>query len=136
MNEVRGLVEEALAEKLATLVDCAVVRGEADAERPDQFVAVVAGSADARGVGNYLVQTEIRVVVPVDDAGLGNLGRMRLRTICDYLDNPACDFRSLQTESVRICGYYVASLDAQKGARSRAEIVRMKIGAAALVEEG
>lgn len=133
MNEVRGLLEEALAGKIAPLVDCAVVRGEAEGERPDQFVAVVAGMADSRGIGNYLVQTEIRVVVPVDDAVLAAQGRARLRAICDYLDSPTCEFRSLETDAVKICGYFLAGLDSQKGARSRAEIVRMKIGAAALV---
>lgn len=138
MNEVRGLLEEALAEKIAgqlaaAQVECPVVRGEAEGERPDQFVAVVAGTADARGVGAYLVQLEIRVVVPVDDGVLSAQAHARLRAICDYLNDPACDFRSLQTDKLVVSGYYLSALDSQKGTRSRAEIVKMKVGAAAIV---
>lgn len=132
MNEVRGLLEEALAAKIAPLVDCAVVRGDSEGERPDQYVAVVAGTADSRGVGTYLVQTEIRVVAPMDDAVMAAKSRAYLRVICDYLDAPTCDFRSLETAAVRICGYFLAGMDSKKGTRSRAEIIRLKVGAMAI----
>lgn len=140
MNEVRGLLEEALAAEIekvlaAAEISCPVVKGDSEGERPDQYVAVVAGTADARGVGHYLVQTEIRVVGPVDDASVAGKVRQRLRAICDYLNNPTCSFRSLETDELSVSGFYLSALDAQKGSRSRAEIVRLKIGAAALVPE-
>ena len=133
MNEVRGLVEAALAGELRGVVDCPVVCGDAEGERPDQYVAVVAGMAEARGVGAYLVQVEVRVVAPMDDSKLAALSRVRLREICDYLDDPACNFKHLQTDEVIICGYYLGSMESQKGSRSKAEIIRLKIGAAAVV---
>lgn len=140
MNEVRGLLEEALAEKIASElkaadIACPVVKGDSEGERPDEYVAVVAGTADARGVGNYLVQAEIRVVGPVDDAPRAQKARMRLRAICDYLNDAACSFRSLETDDLRVSGFHLSALDSQKGSRSRAEIVRLKIGAAALLPE-
>jgi hypothetical protein len=140
MNEVRGLLEEALADKIEEVlaevdVPCAVVKGDSEGERPDQYVAVVAGTADARGVGHYLVATEIRVVGPVDDAVVAGKVRQRLRAICDYLNDPACSFRSLETDDLLVSGFYLSALDSQKGSRSRAEIVRLKIGAAALLPE-
>lgn len=139
MNEVRGLLEEALAkviaEELAEAdVACPVVKGDAEGERPDEYVAVVAGTADSRGVGNYLVQAEIRVVGPVDDAIRAAGNRKRLRVICDYLDAANCPFRTLETDALRVAGYHLAALDSQKGTRSRAEIVRLKIGARAVVD--
>ena len=93
---------------------------------------MVAGSADSRGPGNYLVQLEIRVVGPVDDAIRAANVRKRLRAICDYLDAANCPFRTLETDDIRVAGYHLAALDSQKGSRSRAEIVRLKIGAAAI----
>jgi len=140
MNEVRGLLEEELAAKitevlLAAGVPCAVVKGDSEGDRPDQYVAVVAGAADARGVGHYMVQVEIRVVGPVDDAVLTEKLRRRLRSICDYLNDPACSFRLWQTEELVVSGFYLSGLDSQKGSRSRAEIVRLKIGAAAVLPD-
>jgi hypothetical protein len=140
MNEVRGLLETALAAKIVEVLtgadlSCAVVKGDSEGNRPDQYVAVVAGTAEARGVGHYLVQTEIRVVGPVDDAVVAAKARQRLRAICDYLDDPACSFRRLQTEDLLVSGFYLSGMDAQKGSRSRAEIVRLKIGAAAVMPE-
>jgi hypothetical protein len=140
MNEVRGLLEEALAEKIVKVlaeanVPCPVVKGDSEGERPNQYVAVVASTAEARGVGNYLVATEIRVVGPVDDAVVAGKVRQRLRAICDYLNAPACSFRQLETDDLAVSGFYLSALDSQKGSRSRAEIVRLKIGAAALLPE-
>jgi hypothetical protein len=139
MNEARGLLEEALQASIVTLLAsnnlaCPVVRGDSEGERPDEYVSVVAGSASARAPGVYLIQTEVRIVAPMDDAALAAKCRSRLRVICDYLDNPLCAFRTLDTPQFYVCGYHLYELDAQKGSRTRAEIVKLKIGAAAKVD--
>jgi hypothetical protein len=133
MDEVRGLVEAALAGCLAELVDCDVVTGDAEGVRPDQYVCVVANAAESRARGAYLITVLIRIVVPVDDSTLVALARTRLRAICDYLDSNDCAFRSLNDGDVQICGFHLASMDNERGERSRSETITLKVGAAALM---
>ena len=131
MDEVRGLLDMALAHCLSGVAGCAVVTGDAEGERPDQYVSVVSQEAEARGVGVYLVDVEVRVVVPVDDPAVVLTASQRLRNICDYLDSANCPFRAYNDQGIRVFGYRLTSMDNKVGTRSRADIITMKVGAKA-----
>lgn len=141
MDEVRGLLEAVLADllrdKFTRVLDAAwnfpVLPGEAVGERPDKYVSVVAEEADARARGVYLVSMEVRVVCPVDDAvSLAN-SRRWLRAIMDYLDDYECPFRTYASNDLRVCGFHVGSMRSLSGARSRADVIDMKVAAGAVV---
>ena len=130
-DEVRGLLEEALAGCLRGVVACAVVTGDEEGTRPDEYVAVVAAAAENRAIGVYLIDLEVRVVVPADDSVAVANAKLRLRAICDYLDDLACPFRTYEAGGVHVFGYRLMQLDNKRGMRSKADIITLKIGARA-----
>lgn len=132
MDEVRGLVEAELSALLGQLVDCPVLPGDGEVDRPDEYVSVVGGDADARGSGMHLLDLEIRVVGPVDAPEAVEASRRRLRTICAWLDAADCPFRGYESTALVVPGFMVTAQTGEKGARSRADIVHLKVGCAAL----
>jgi len=135
MDEVSGLLERDLTAVLKPLVDCVVLPGAANGSesRPDEYISVVAGDAEIRGGGVYLVEMDVRVVVPVDDPAVAERARVRVRAVADYLDAADCPFRSHESDDLRVHGYRVTGLHRETGTRSRAEIISLVVGAGALL---
>jgi hypothetical protein len=132
MDEVRGILEAEVCGMLAGVVDCAVLPGDSEGDRPDEYVSVVGGDTEARGSGMHLADLEIRVVGPVDDEAAVARSRTRLRAVCAWLDADDCQLRGYESSALVVPGFRVISQSGEKGTRSRADIVHLKVGCAAL----
>ena len=138
MDEVRGLLETVVvglldgSSGMAAIVSCPVLEGDEDEDRPDEYVSVVGGDTETRGSGMHLADLEIRVVQPVDDDDTVARGRERLRAICEWLDSDRCPLRGYKSDALVVPGFKVMAQTGQKGTRSRADIVHLKVGCAAL----
>ena len=133
MDEVNGCLETEIAAKLIAdnVVDCPVLPGASAGDRPDEYVSVVALSAEYRAGNTYLVEMEFRSVVPLDDAGALQRQKLRFRNVVDYINAPTSPIRSYSSATLEINGLVMRGLSSKTGERSRAEIAQIRFGATA-----
>jgi hypothetical protein len=133
MDEVTGLLESELAALFTqeSVVDCAVLPGGATEERPDEYLSIVAVDSEYRVGNSWIVEVEFRCVVPLDDVGAAHRQKIRLRSVVDFINDPNSPVRTYQSSTLAIYGLVLRKLISQIGERSRAEIVRVRFGAAA-----
>lgn len=134
MDEVMGLLEDELAALFLAnhVVDCPVLPGGAIEERPDEYLSIVAVDSEYRVGNSWIVEVEFRSVVPLDDVGADHRQKIRLRSVVDFINAPNSPVRTYQSSTLAIYGLVLRKLSNQIGERSRAEIVRVRFGAAAV----
>jgi len=134
MDEVNGCLETEIAAKLIAdnVVDCPVLPGASAGDRPDEYVSVVALSAEYRAGDAYIVEMEFRSVVPLDDVGALQRQKLRFRNVVDYINAPTSALRTYSSPTLIIHGLVMRELSSKTGERSRAEIAGIRFGATAI----
>lgn len=135
MDEVTGRLETELVSLFLDhdVVDCEVLPGANDAiPRPDEYVSVVAVEAEYRAGHAWLVEVEIRSVVPVDDLDATARQKGRLRAVMDFLQAPDSPVRGYRSDTLLLHGHVPRRLFQKSAERSRAEIAHVRFGATAL----
>lgn len=125
---VRDALELVLAREVVDLdLGCDVVVGSSEEERPLECVVVAAEDAEHQAGGMYLVEAEIRVLVPAGRAAAAEDSSVRMGKICDFLESGAFRGRDFAT-GLYVAGCVVLGQGEDRGTRLIENRVSLRVG--------